>query len=790
MIDQSMSYDPSIRSILAADARYSMPDYVNDHIWEFSTMGVEPPALMLQTTYGLRAYWMRLFPAFTLDGVSLTDPRTFAEPPFLAASHPSYLNIHFSPFPSIDVQMEYWVPTSQTIASRIQIKNTSTQLQNFKMIWNVQLNPIGHGQRMAAQQVGMNTVLHGHTQNLSPVFYITGGPEPLQTPFPSLAINMMMQPGLTRTITWALASLRSMEESFSLARQITGRNWDVELLKMEMAANRQDVVIEAPEADWNEVFVYSQKRAFQLLMGSTPKNPGKFLVQTRNPDQGYSLRGDGSDYGPDWAGMTALQVWYMSKFLLPGNPEFLKEIFIHFLDAQKDDGFIPNLIGCCGQQSYDCAAPILSEIAWKIFLSSPVEEWLTRVFPALLRHFQYWIKNSRTQNNILSPVWNNPAQAGLEAIDLFSPQNPFTHAIHFQQLVSPGLLAMLYRECKNLVRMAEVLKAPEIAWLNSTSLEITDTLEKCWCESRSSYRWMDLENLTEIKSQKLCAYQKNGKFTPGKHLFSAARIAVCIQRGTPALSNVQITIHGRSNNETVSETLTSRQIQWQMQYGRGMTTNTFSTLEEVEIAGLNKKDRIQFYIPGTEFEDISLLLPLWAGIPIAKRAHQMIEKTVARRYLSPAGLANLPRKKTAVNFPSEDEVSLFWNSMIIEGLQNYHADELAAQIFATLLDQSARSLKSNHGLFPSIQIDPPTCCGDRDSLSSLLPAVDLNRVLGIHMWTDHEMIISNFNTFFPPINVKYNRTKVEFLAQETKIQSINGETQSISGPLPNRILFP
>ncbi len=49
---------------LAADARLTTTDYTNDQIWELSLGGGEPAALALQTTYGLRAHWMRLFPRF------------------------------------------------------------------------------------------------------------------------------------------------------------------------------------------------------------------------------------------------------------------------------------------------------------------------------------------------------------------------------------------------------------------------------------------------------------------------------------------------------------------------------------------------------------------------------------------------------------------------------------------------------------------------------------------------------------------------------------------------------
>ena len=53
---------------LAADMRFSTPNYVNDHIWEMEIGSGEPSALTLRTTYGLRARSMRIFPRFTEAG--------------------------------------------------------------------------------------------------------------------------------------------------------------------------------------------------------------------------------------------------------------------------------------------------------------------------------------------------------------------------------------------------------------------------------------------------------------------------------------------------------------------------------------------------------------------------------------------------------------------------------------------------------------------------------------------------------------------------------------------------
>lgn len=790
MKDNEFSFAPPIRCVLATDSRFGLPDFVNDQIWELSTSEMEPPSLMLHTTYGLRAYWMKIFPSFMLGDHTLTDPRLFDAKPIIDKQLPSYVSLKFSPFSTIDANMEVWVPTSQTITCRIQIKNTGSQIQNFKMIWNVLLNPISHGQRMNAQQFGLNTVLQGHTQNLSPVFYITGGPEPVQAPYPALAINMMMQPGLTRTITWAMASLRTVEESFNLARQITGRNWDAELLKMEMAENRQCFKTSCSEKKWDAVFSHSQTRVYQLFMGVTPRSPNRSILLSRNPDQGFSLRGDGSDYGPDWTGFTALNAWYSSKFLLPGNPEIMKEILQNFWDAQRVDGFIPNLVGSSGQQGSDLAAPILAECTWRLFEVEQDKEWLKPIYSNLIRFLQFWLKNDPSKTNIYIPTWQNPAQAALETNWHFDPANPLTKGINIARMVSPGLLSMLFRECQNLIRMADLLQMDELGWLQNQSQMLLENLEKCWNEKKASYCWMDGFEDGMSKTRVICKHKRNGDFPIKKDMLSPGHIAICIQRGGATLFNLQITLQGQTKDGAASESFSNRQIDWRMQFGRALSEHKFTSLDSIKIAGLHPGDEITCYIPGTDFEEISLLLPLWAGVPTPKRAQQIIEKTISTRYITPFGLASIPTTRPQGNFSEENEISIFWNSLVLEGLQLYGFKELAARLFESILAQEVKFLQNKQGLYPCMQVQTGKESGDRDTLEALIPVTDLVHLLGARIWTDHEMIIDNLNTFLPPITVKYYGTKVEFLVQETKIQSLFGENYSITAELPQRILFP
>ena len=65
---------------LAADARLTPTDYTDDQIWQLSTQLGDPPAISLNTTYGLRARAMRMYPRFVQGDDELSDPALFHKP--------------------------------------------------------------------------------------------------------------------------------------------------------------------------------------------------------------------------------------------------------------------------------------------------------------------------------------------------------------------------------------------------------------------------------------------------------------------------------------------------------------------------------------------------------------------------------------------------------------------------------------------------------------------------------------------------------------------------------------
>ncbi len=158
--------DPLTLSI-AADARLGFTDYIDDQIWELSLRGGEPPALALQTTFGLRARSLRLFPRFTLEDQTRNDPDSFERQPVVHRFYPNYIELSYSPFTDIDVRAEYWVPESHAVCGRLHVANHADHARELRLEWVGLLTPT-EGQRMAIEEIQAAPVLLGASGNLAP----------------------------------------------------------------------------------------------------------------------------------------------------------------------------------------------------------------------------------------------------------------------------------------------------------------------------------------------------------------------------------------------------------------------------------------------------------------------------------------------------------------------------------------------------------------------------------------------------------------------------------------------
>lgn len=772
---------------LAADARFTALDYVNDHIWELLLGRGEPGAILLHTSYGLRVRNMRLFPQFVEKHHTVADPSEFHAPPALVKFYPNYLEMVFFPFNDIEVRVEYWVPDCHTIAGRIHVVNQDTADRQMRLELAAMLNPIWGGQAMLPHKFEAVTVLQGQAGGLTPTLFVTGGAEGVSSPYPSLNHHLSLSPGTSRRFTWALVSLEDSEESFTLARQTAARKWDAEIAHIEMV-NAHQIEITTGNPDWDAAFAFGQKVAHSLLYTSTEHLPYTSFVSARQPDRGFSPQGDGSDYLRLWDGQTALDAWYLSGLLLPGAPEVAKGLLLNFLHVQSDDGRIDGKPGLVGQRGGMLAAPLLVSLAWRIFQHTGDKAFLEQVFSPLIDFIYAWFDSRQDRDGDGIPEWDNPIQTGFDPNPCFSRWYPWAQGADITLVESPDLCAMLYRQIRLLIQMGTELGRTESnISLKALADNLHAAVESSWDARRAAYQYWDRETHQTYKGKTLGKRRGPGRIQLDLEFDVPTRILLRLECKDSLPPGIRVTVHGHlSSGQPHVEQVTPTLFQWI----EGVSTVTlplpFISLEYLHIENMPDSGKVSLHVVDLRAEDHTLLLPLWAGIPDSDRVEKLIQRKLSEpaQYHRPYGLPACPKPPKRADPDICGAVWLPWNVMVGEGLLAYGARCEAVDLLARLMKAIVESLKREHAFHTYYHADRSQCLGDHNGLWGLPPLGFFLDILGVRIRSPWEVHLSGHNPFPWPVTLKFKGLTVTCAPRETIVVFPDGGRVVVDDPKP------
>ena len=794
MRDWTLGPGDPLALTLAADFRLCAADYVNDQIWELEPGGGDPPALALRTTYGLRARAMRIFPSFILgsqtlhkfQGNAITDPAAFALPPRLRRFFPNFLQLDFSPIPGIDVVAEYWTPDSHSIAGRFTVTNRGGEPLSLFMELCGQLAPLD-GQSLAPASMQSVNVLAGRTADLAPVIFLTGGPQPGPGPYPSLAFDLALAAGGSRTLTWAQAALTDPADSFELARCTAARLWEAERARIELVNAAQTIEVRTGDPDWDAALALSQKTAFSLFFGPNQHLHNPSFVITRQPDNGYSPRGDGSDYSHLWSGQPPLEACYIAG-LLPGAPELAAGLVQNFLAVQTEDGSVDWKPGLAGQRGRWLAAPLLASLAWQTYQRTHDMDFLRKVQSGLNAFVQCWFNERHDRDADGFPEWDHPLQTGFEDNPAFTVWQTGGRGADISTAESPALAAMLYREIQSQAQIADALGQPqERERLELKAGELRSLTEECWNAEAVLYHNRDRDNHRSPAGKSLGDLHGAGTLAIGQSFRQPVRLAVRIELQDETTRRLGVVLHGQNGDTPLTEALERMSFQWGAGLAVATSRQLYTRLTDIEISGVEKNDHVSVQIADFSGEDITLFLPLWAGIPNSRRARTIASRTLfaADRFGMPFGI---PACAPPARSPGIDEdpacraVHLPWNALVGEGLLAYGLREEAAQVTARLMSAVIQNLKKQHAFARAYHAETGAAIGERNPVQGLAPLGLFLSVLGVQIESPQRIVLSGKNPFPWPVTVKYRGLTVTRQAEQTIIVFPNGQTVTLNDP--------
>lgn len=750
--------DPLVLS-LAADARISNTDYVNDHIWSLEIGHGEPAALSVDTTFGLRARIMRIFPVFKINDRIIIDPEEYDAGVKVTKNYPNYITLSFKPIKDLDVIIDYWVPDSHQIACRTNITNNSLEEKSIQIEWAALLTPSSEGERMTPLEIGATRVLAGITEDLKPILLMTGGPEGSSGPYPCLSKNLSLNPGSSQYISCFFSALSTYDESLEKARETAAINWNGISASLDMI-NANDLDITTGDSDWDSAILQAQKVAFSLIMDHTEALPNTSFISTRATDQGYSKRGDGSDYDHLWNGQTPLETYFLIDYLLPAHVDLAKGLLNNFLSTQTSQGFIDWKPGLNGYRSQLLSTPILASIALKIYRSCEDKRFLEDIYPKLLSFINIWFDEEHDIDKDGIPEWDHVLQTGFEDNPLFTYWYDWSFGISISAIEGPDICAFLYRECNSMIEISRIISQNhEVNSLEKKAENLRQAVENSWSDTKRSYQYWDRDSHICTASKIVGERKGPGDIIINETYEEPLRLQILITAQEDIPYDFQLFIHGTTQSGTHRiERISIDRIQWHLHNGYSTSERVYKSLEHIYIQGASDNDVVKIKSVEYGFQNQSLLLPLWAGITSPKRAKLLIKKTLTDKnlYWQSYGVRTCQNPSLLQEESNVCEgINLIWNSLIVEGLINYGYRSLAAELIIRNMKAIIQSLKSEHTFRRHYFADRGTGFGEKNIVNSLIPLGAFLSALGIHIISQEKVIFEAFNPFPWSVTIKY-----------------------------------
>jgi hypothetical protein len=749
------SGDP-LSLFLAADARLCAPDYTDDQVWELCLRGGDPPAMAAETTLGLRAVSLRLFPIFLLGSRPLQDPSAFAAPPAVKRFAPNYLNVRCRPAAGLTADCEFWVPESHALAGRITLSTDGPQALSGECWLAGILRPAAEGSPFTVESAGPyeGPYLRGGVRGAVPLLTVAGAGGSGRGAVPSLRVSFEIDPDRPYSLRWVFCCQRTAEEGLQCARSILARQWEAEIARIELAAE-SFVDFETGRPDWDAVLAFSQQTAVQALVGGTRALPHPSPVVGRNPERGFSLRGDGSDYGPGWSGtnlsdlLTILPVWALVRL------EIAQDLLRNW--AAAAGGGLPDARPGAGKQRAGLLAPpLLAQSAERALGGREDPAFLEDIRPLAECCLAAWFEEDHDRDRDGLPEWDRPDAFGPQIPPLWSRENPWGGCVRPEETESPSLAALLLGECQAAARMADRAGAADRAekWRKRFA-DVRRAMQRM--DTAEGYRSIDRVTHSSPSGRLVWEGTLGGELASQVTVGEGARLLLRCWGSQETRPVVQVTVSGRdAQGRACEEIFRSEHFVWLRGAGTCFSRTVWKRIDAIRSEGAAEGLNLRLEVPDLRREDLSDFLPLWARAASEPQAGRLFARLGSgSEFDSPAGLRFVPRSDPASGKEAGDGVWMFWNMLMGEAAIRFGKIELVLGWIETWMRSLSAALRTDRSFRSRYDPDRAGGSGPRNSLQGIFPVGLFLAALGVRPLSADRVWVGGRSIFPFPVTIRW-----------------------------------
>jgi hypothetical protein len=571
---------------------------------------------------------------------------------------------------------------------------------------------------------------------------------------------------------YVFASRPTATLSRDLARSILSRSWDTAFANIR-EVNGATPEIHTGDPDWDAAFAFAYKASLGSFVGPTPHLPHPSFIFTRIPERGYSPSGDGSDHNWQWDGQVATEAYVCLPLIATAAPELAKGVLRNYLAIQASDGFIDWKPGLAGQRNGRLCIPLLTAIAWHIYLQTEDREFLQEVHEGLVRFLSRWYEadNDRDVDGI--PEWSNTIQSAFDDQPTFVRWRAWGQAADISAAETPDLMAYLYRAHRDLQKIERTLGRTPDPVHETRASHLAGELEGMWRSVTASFHFRDRDSHTIPTHTVLLDIASESGLTAASHPVSVRlpapnRVLLRLERIGPGQStNATVSVEGYDlDGRRATETISSDEFAWYGGLASASGRLLWSVIERIHATGLDGEiARFRVSTPDLSRQDQTLLLPLWAGMLNQDRARTLVKQTIIdpQRYWRPYGMPNcsaLDPAYSANNREGSGGVWMMWNTMIGEGLVTAGYREVAADLIGRLMTAMVHTLKTEKCFREAYNPDVLQGLGDRDYLWGVAPCYLFLQAVGIRIVGRDKVYLAGYNPFPWAVTVEQNGVSV------------------------------
>lgn len=751
----SLEQSNSNAFILATDGAFSVFHSQNDQVWSVNLCNSDNPPFQLQTTYGLRAKSMRVFPNLISNNRRLTRASDFTHPPAVIQYTPATIRINFSLKIGLAFQFDCFMAEPDILIGDIKISNIGDDLISLTMELAAILVPMGKGIATRPEKEGTHQFITGKTDNLEPVLFMTGGPTATCNPYPALSIPVKSIPHQTCAFTWALVTKTTRATSLDKARKVIRSPWHRTAQVQAMEHASQTIQIKTGNPDWDAAFFLAQMHAVTHRVNLHPDSPAPCFIRSRLSDQA-AIPDQDQDQLDD---LTTLEAIHLAQVLLPAHADILSALVEKVLTRMDTNGRLPSRLNSFAFKQSFQECPLLANLCLELFEIHEDETFLQRVFTNLSRITDTWCKSVKNLESDGSLAWQNPQQCqldtGLFSFDIWEVTG---RGLNCQATESPSLAAMLYREVTALKKIAKILR-------DKTAQRHFQSLEKS-LEVKIRDFWQDEQNNFVYRDHQ-------SHLTPARELYYTGSVQERLEINKPFTSPQRLQLHLYSEDEhtkvcnihfngensegkPIVEEFKSQHIRWVLGRAHLTTHNLFTALHSISVKGLDPKDQIILETADLSQCDITCLLPLWSGGASQAQVQSILETQLCQQ--NPDLKFGIPETWRCLHDLPDTlpiRVNVLWNTLIIEGLcrQGYHQE--AAVLFTKLMSPLVQGLQDYGGFYPFYDCSSGRPAGPRNAIAGLAPVRVFLQIAGIRLFSPNRVALWGQNPFPWPVEIQW-----------------------------------